>query len=50
MDNDQFVPVANFLKGKRETDSYMLDVFHCRLTATIQLSLHHRFLTAKIQG
>lgn len=50
MDNEQFVSLIHFLKGKTETDSYALDIFHCKLIATVQLFLHHGFMTAKIQG
>lgn len=49
MNHEQFVSVINVLKGKTETDSHKLDIFLCRLTADVQLFLHNRFLTKKIQ-
>jgi len=50
MDNEKFVSVINFLKGKTETDIYTLDIFNYWLTAIIQHFLHHRFLTERIEG
>lgn len=48
MNHEQFVSVINVLKGKTETDSHKLGIFHCRLTADVQLFFHNRFLTTKI--
>lgn len=50
MGNEQVVSIITILKGKSEIDSCMVGIFHCRLTATIQLFFNVAFWQQKYKG